>query len=171
MSEFKYACPVCGQHMMCDSSQSGTVMECPTCFQKITAPQAPASDDQKFILTGTKVGERPPPKTTTVNPGFVPATKNPLPAILLLAVFAGAVAAGIFIFRGKIFSSTGGSPTNAASASEPSQTQARHVVAPPSSDANWTLNLASATNFPDAPVAGRIHALDFIVERAYFQNG
>ena len=55
MSEFKFACPVCGQHMKCDSSQGGSVMDCPTCFQKITAPQAPASDDQKFILTGTQV--------------------------------------------------------------------------------------------------------------------
>src|SRR5277367_4133407 len=63
MSEFKYACPVCGQHIKCDSSQVGTVMECPTCFQKITVPQSPASDDQKLIITGTKVGnERPTPK-------------------------------------------------------------------------------------------------------------
>ena len=61
MSEFKYACPVCGQHIKCDSSQAGSVMECPTCFQKITVPQAPATDDQKFIITGTKVGERPVP--------------------------------------------------------------------------------------------------------------
>ncbi len=61
MSEFKYACPVCGQHIKCDSSQAGSVMECPTCFQKITVPQAPASADQKFIITGTKVGERPVP--------------------------------------------------------------------------------------------------------------
>ena len=28
--------------MKCDSSQGGSVMECPTCFQKITVPQAPA---------------------------------------------------------------------------------------------------------------------------------
>src|ERR1017187_63058 len=58
MSEFKFTCPVCGQHMMCDSSQAKTVMECPTCFQKITAPQASAPD-AKFILTGTKVSQRP----------------------------------------------------------------------------------------------------------------
>ena len=57
MSEFKFACPVCGQHMMCDVSHGGSVMECPTCFQKITAPQAPAPD-AKFILTGTKVSEK-----------------------------------------------------------------------------------------------------------------
>jgi DNA-directed RNA polymerase subunit RPC12/RpoP len=76
MSEFKYACPVCGQHMMCDSSQAGTVMECPTCFQKITAPQAPASDDAKFIITGTKVGERPVPKFPEASSSFVPAAKG-----------------------------------------------------------------------------------------------
>ena len=56
MSEFKYACPVCGQHIRCDSTQSGTTMECPTCFQKIVAPQAPATTDTKFIITGTKAG-------------------------------------------------------------------------------------------------------------------
>jgi DNA-directed RNA polymerase subunit RPC12/RpoP len=56
MSEFKYACPVCGQHMKCDSSQSGTVMECPTCFQKITAPQAPATDDAEIHHHGHEGG-------------------------------------------------------------------------------------------------------------------
>lgn len=56
MSEFKFACPVCGQHMMCDTSHGGSVMECPTCFQKIVAPQAPAPD-AKFILTGSKYVE------------------------------------------------------------------------------------------------------------------
>jgi len=77
MSEFKYACPVCGQHIKCDSSQSGTVMTCPTCFQKITVPNAPATEDQKFIITGTKVGnERPvpmavePAPTTPSTTGF-----------------------------------------------------------------------------------------------------
>jgi hypothetical protein len=168
MSEFKFACPVCGQHMMCDSSQSGSVMDCPTCFQKITAPQAPASDGQKFILTGTKVGERPPPKTVTINPIAAPA-KNPLPAILLLMVFIGAAVAGVFVLRGKIFGSSSGAQTNAVSEKAP--TPKYVVVAPPASDTNWTLNLDSRTNFPDAPPAGRIHALDFIVERANFQNG
>jgi DNA-directed RNA polymerase subunit RPC12/RpoP len=169
MSEFKYACPVCGQHMMCDSSQAGSVMECPTCFQKITAPQAPASDGQKFILTGTKVGDRPPPTTVRANP-VVASAKNPLPVILLLMVFAGAVAAGVFVFRGKIFGPSGVvAQTNAVAEKAPAPK--RVVVAPPASDTNWTLNLDVVTNFPDAPAAGRIHALDFIVERANFQNG
>jgi regulation of enolase protein 1 (concanavalin A-like superfamily) len=96
MSEFKFACPVCGQHMKCDSSQAGTVMECPTCFQKITAPQAPASQDQKYILTGTKVGERPVPKVPggDLRPIRVGRTSSWAAAlILVLAVAAAGVGA------------------------------------------------------------------------------
>ncbi len=51
MSEFKFACPVCGQHITADSAATGTQIECPTCFQKIVVPQAPASADSKFAGT------------------------------------------------------------------------------------------------------------------------
>ena len=104
MSEYKYACPVCGQHMRCDSSQAGTVMECPTCFQKITAPQAPAAGDgQKFVLTGTKVGERPLPKAVESRPGVVPVEKRfPIWILILISVLLAA-GGGIFYFGGKHF--------------------------------------------------------------------
>ena len=85
MSEFKYACPVCGQHIRCDSSQSGSMMECPTCFQKITVPQAPTTDEQKFIITGTKKGERPVPATPEGSSNPTPTTKG----------FSGAVVEGL----------------------------------------------------------------------------
>jgi len=127
MSEFKYACPVCGQHMKCDSSQSGTVMECPTCFQKITAPQAPATDDSKFIITGTKTGERPIPAAVAnaglMAPVLEPAKKSPVAAIAFVVLLCAAVAAA-FVFGGKIFkpapkaavtvSGTSGSPSHLA---------------------------------------------------------
>ena len=105
MSEFKYACPICGQHMKCDSSQSGTVMECPTCFQKITAPQAPATDDSKFIITGTKVGERPIPAAVAnaeMASAPEPAKKFPVAAIAFVVLLCVALAAA-FAFGGKIF--------------------------------------------------------------------
>ena len=105
MSEFKYACPICGQHMKCDSSQSGTVMECPTCFQKITAPQAPATDDSKFIITGTKVGERPIPAAMAnaeMTTAPEPAKKFPVAAIAII-VLLWLVLAAAFAFGGKIF--------------------------------------------------------------------
>jgi DNA-directed RNA polymerase subunit RPC12/RpoP len=127
MSEFKYACPVCGQHMKCDSSQSGTVMECPTCFQKITAPQAPESDDSKFIITGRKTGERPIP-AAVANAGLMtpvpePEKKIPVATIAFVVLFCAAAVA-LFMFWGEIFkpapppeaapSSNSGSPTQPA---------------------------------------------------------
>jgi regulation of enolase protein 1 (concanavalin A-like superfamily)/DNA-directed RNA polymerase subunit RPC12/RpoP len=96
MSEFKYACPVCGQHIKCDSSQAGTVLECPTCFQKITVPQAPSTDEQKFILTGTKVGARPVPKILEGGLSPVRARKNPSWVAALILVVAVAAAGACF---------------------------------------------------------------------------
>jgi hypothetical protein len=178
MSEYKFACPVCGQHMQCDSSQAGTVMECPTCFQKITAPQAPTGDDQKFVLTGTKVGDRPVPKIATNGPAGVTVVNNsPIGILFVVVILITLIGAGaaVFAFRGKIFQLAGMSGvasdgTNQSPAKRQAQVKPA-VVAPPASDINWTLNLDAATNFPATPVAGRIHAQDFIVERAYFQNG
>src|SRR5258705_2768770 len=60
MSEFKFACPVCGQHITADSSNSGGHIDCPTCFQKIIVPQAPTSADPKFILSAAQVGKPRP---------------------------------------------------------------------------------------------------------------
>jgi DNA-directed RNA polymerase subunit RPC12/RpoP len=103
MSEFKYACPVCGQHIKCDSTQSGTVMECPTCFQKITAPQAPATDAPKFIITGTKVGERPIPTAPVASGTAIPPEKDFPATTFVLIVLLCAVIGAAFLFRGKIF--------------------------------------------------------------------
>jgi DNA-directed RNA polymerase subunit RPC12/RpoP len=179
MSEFKYACPVCGQHIKCDSSQAGSQMECPTCFQKIIAPQAPASDDPKFIITGTKAGERPVPQFTGAGSDFIPASKGFPGAlvVVIILIFIGAVVA--FVYRGTIFKSKSNS-TMAASGttagSNPSSAKAKAssrpaLVAPPANDTNWTLNLDGMTNFPDATAAGRIHGQDFICDRAILQNG
>src|SRR6187455_1968638 len=58
MSEFKFACPVCGQHITADSATSGGELECPTCFRKIVVPQAPATPDTKLILSAAQVESR-----------------------------------------------------------------------------------------------------------------
>jgi DNA-directed RNA polymerase subunit RPC12/RpoP len=136
MSEFKYACPICGQHMKCDSSQSGTVMECPTCFQKITAPQAPESDDPKFIITGTKTGERPVPSAVAnaslMAPVLEPVKKSPAAAIAcVVLLFAAAVA--LFVLGGKIF--TAPPPAVAPGGNSGSPAQPEPVT--------YTLNLSS----------------------------
>lgn len=100
MSEFKYACPVCGQHIKCDTSQAGTVMDCPTCFQKITVPQPPAGADQKFILTGSQPTEKKIPSMLAGLGGKTAAPKTGLSAALVLILLLAAGASAYF-FGGK----------------------------------------------------------------------
>jgi hypothetical protein len=158
--------------MRCDSSQAGTVMECPTCFQKITAPQAPAAgDDQKFVLTGTKVGERPKSTVPAESDGRVPKTGSFPWAALFVVLVLGLAGASAFVFREKLFKSSGrNAPATANAAAKSQKTEKPAAVAPPASDTNWMLSLGTNA-IPDSPVAGRIHGQDFIVERATFQNG
>src|SRR5947208_804216 len=117
MSEFKYACPVCGQHIKCDSSQAGTQMDCPTCFQKITVPQAPATEEQKFILTGTKKTERPIPKAPEDRAPLSAPKKSPLAAAIIVLILLGLIAAGAvaYKFHDKIFKTA---PTETAQSPE-----------------------------------------------------
>jgi len=140
MSEFKYACPVCGQHIKCDSSQAGTVMECPTCFQKIIVPQAPATNDPKFIITGTKVGERPVPKFPEARSSFIPAAKGFPGAlvVVIILIFIGAAVA--FVYRGKIFKSNPLKPQDGDRSSNSSNAEPPHFQ--PEKAANNTGNLA-----------------------------
>jgi DNA-directed RNA polymerase subunit RPC12/RpoP len=125
MSEFKYACPVCGQHMMCDSSQGGSTMECPTCFQKIIAPQAPAmDDDSKLIIKGTKVGnERPIPKIPDATPIAAPEKGFPGVTVVLIILICVAAAVG-FVYRGTIFKAAAGPTNQVATAPDGKQTAA-----------------------------------------------
>ena len=169
MSEFKYACPVCGQHMMCDESQAGAVMDCPTCFQKIVAPQAPAPG-AKFILTGSKFSEK---KVTVQGFGQAAAAGEPpkkFPAALVVALifgFMGVVAAVIY-WTTIIHPRRVASPP--ATTDVVNVSKATEQSAPRANDANWSLALGTNA-IPDSPVAGRIHAQDFIVEHATFRDG
>src|SRR5438874_11425642 len=115
MSEFKFACPVCGQHITADSSASGGKLECPTCFQKIVVPQASAADS-KFILAASQVGKPRPIGAPGDNPENVVPSKSVLPiAAILLVVVLGTAGVLAYVFRGKIFKTRGDqvqAPTN-----------------------------------------------------------
>ncbi len=167
MSEFKFACPVCGQHMMCDSSQVGSVMECPTCFQKVAAPQVPTAD-AKFILTGTKVSEKKISGRGMDAAGGTVVPKNGLrPAIVIgAAVLLLAAGAAVFALRGKLFHVKSPPPRSDGSTHNP---QSPPVV-PHANDANWRLTLDEAV-ISNAPVVGRIHGQDCLIAQAIFQGG
>jgi DNA-directed RNA polymerase subunit RPC12/RpoP len=168
MSEFKFACPVCGQHITADSSNSGGHIDCPTCFQKIIVPQAPSSADPKFILSATQVG-KPRPVGTANGEQLVSDhradRRKSLIATIALVVVVGAAGGATFAFRDKIFKS---SREQADSAGKKAVVVAR--VYPIPTNINWTMDLSEAS-IPEATAVGSIHASGFYCERATLQGG
>ena len=123
MSEFTYACPVCGQHIKCDMSQSGSKMECPTCFQTILAPDVSPMHDPKFVIMGTKVGERSiPAAVATSGTPTAPAPEKSFPVALVIALvilICVGGAAALFMFRGK-------NPHRPPEVNPPTQAEQKH---------------------------------------------
>ena len=157
MSEFKFACPVCGQRMAVDSSASGAQVECPTCFQIIIVPKAPAAGS-KYQLSATQylkpIMLPPPPK-----PAVPPPPQHKSAALIFVLILACAVVTALFV-REEIIRSR----------ERLAKAGSTHVVPPPVSPF-WTLNLTNAA-FPDRAAAGEIHGKDFVCRQAVlWQNG
>jgi DNA-directed RNA polymerase subunit RPC12/RpoP len=174
MSEFKFACPVCGQHITSDSSASGTHLECPTCFQKIVVPQAPSSADSKFILSASQVSKPRPTSVGQASDAEVDARagKSALIPIVGLVVFIVAAAgAGVFVFRDRIFKPPGAEnqePTDAvAKRTTPAQPKKTYSVP---TNLAWTLELTNVS-LPEMSAAGSLHAVGFFSEKATLQGG
>jgi hypothetical protein len=168
MDAFKFACPVCGQHISCGPDKAGSHMECPTCFQMLVVPQPPKGEQSKLILTAAKVQTRPIPKVefeSTVRP----AKKSfPVAPIVFVVVLGAAVAAGV-VFRDRIFS-RGSTPDSGDERAKIPASQAPAVVTPATPDANWILDLAKA-KIPEDVAAGRVNGRDFHCERAVIKGG
>ena len=180
MSEFKFACPVCGQHITADSANSGGQLECPTCFRKIVVPQAPEAADPKFILAASQVAKPRP------LPAAEPAATAPPEASnassLPVAVFVGlglvlAAGAAAWTFRGSIFPS-GDHPAGEIVHPGPSRaTNApKEAKAPPvivhavPTNITWTLSLSNTVT-PETAAAGSLRGSGFLCERATLQGG
>jgi len=169
MSEFKFACPVCGQHITAHASASGTQLTCPTCFQELIVPQAPASGDSRFIVSAAQVGKPRPLQSEAVWQQAKPiaAPRMSLLSFLLWTFLVCAAAAVVFAFRKEIQKfalerlsrRTVGSNANVPSGTVPIAT-----------NVSWTLDLAKAT-IPEEPVAGGIHGKGFYCERVTLQGG
>ena len=175
MSEFKFACPVCGQHITADASTSGGQIDCPTCFQKIVVPQAPASSDTKFILSAAQVG-KPRPASAEAASRLAPlqpaARPSSIPALVALLVLLGAAGAALFVFRDRIFKPArepAPSGTNALALSSNAPV-ALNTTYPVPTNINWTLDLTNAV-FPGTTAAGRIHGRGFLCERTTLEGG
>ena len=68
MSEFKFACPHCGQHFQCDEQFSGREIQCPNCQHLLHIPPVPGRTAQyspesgKTWATFVSDGRAAPPK-------------------------------------------------------------------------------------------------------------
>jgi len=171
MSEFKFACPVCGQHITVDSRTSGGQISCPTCFQRIVVPQAPASADSKLIVTASQVGKpRPLPVELAAQSEPFPSStrRTSLVAGAALLLLLSAIGASLWAFRDKIFKA---SQTESRDESRKrSQAQEPMTVYPVPTNFHWTMDLASMA-LPETPVAGSLHGKGFFCERATLQGG
>jgi len=166
MSEFKFACPVCGQHITADSSASGGHLECPTCFRKIVIPQATSSADSKFIVAAAQVGgPRPVPADAGPADGVRPASARTsmLAAAALLLVLCAAGAA-FWTFRDRVFKP-------GAFAQKPgSKHAAPRTIYPIPTNITWTLDLASVV-IPEQDAVGNLRSNGFFCERATLTGG
>jgi hypothetical protein len=46
MSDFKFSCPHCEQHLQCDERLGGRQIQCPACHHLIAIPLSPAQQAQ-----------------------------------------------------------------------------------------------------------------------------
>ena len=46
MSEFKFSCPHCDQHLQCTDRMSGKQIQCPACHHLIVIPASPQAQAQ-----------------------------------------------------------------------------------------------------------------------------
>lgn len=170
MQEFKFACPVCGQHITAAASASGAALECPTCFRRIIVPQAPTTGDSKLILSAIQADKPRPAAESHAGAGrggrgFGLGT---LVRGLLLVGLVGGVAWAISQWGGKAYQwarsrvaadRKGGKGLS----SEP------HVYPVPT-NVFWSIQSTNPV-IPGSVAVGRIHGRGFQCEHATLQGG
>jgi len=164
MSEFKFACPVCGQHITADSRISGKRLECPTCFRKIIVPHAPAGTDSKLILSATQADKPRPPQANADFSALSTRSRsrNVWSAVVGVALLGGIVAAAIFAFR--MFKPN---PSSRTLAKKHGPTASPYPIP---TNVFWTMNL-NERPIPSTVAVGQIHGGGFQCEQATLQGG
>jgi hypothetical protein len=153
MKEFTFNCPACNQSIKSSASQSGKTIECPTCFQRIVIPQAPESENPKYITTAVRATEKKKPADNAYERAGSTKTSLPkgesargkFPVIAgIIGVAVVLLGAGAFFLHGT-FSKSGGSGTTSVGASAAADSQAS--AAQPASEASPnSISQSAATN-------------------------
>jgi hypothetical protein len=175
MSDFKFACPVCGQHITCDSGSSGSHMDCPTCFRKLVVPQAPAPGAAGFVLTASEANKRTAvlpkytePKTLAPKPKQFPV----LPVAIGVVVVALIAVGAIVLLKSEKSELGAKQETQTDSVAKTNATVVATVVLAPAdaSATNWTLNL-DEVKMTDSPANGAVNGFGFNIEKAVINEG
>jgi DNA-directed RNA polymerase subunit RPC12/RpoP len=163
MSEFKFACPICGQHITADSKDTGSQIACPTCYRKIVVPQAPATDDPKFVLSAAEANKPRPTSTAPQFEGYQKAPEKPaIPtALIVLLVLACGAGATLFALRGNFHRSR----TPAGQVADGDKSDGQTPQPEFTGKSLWSLDLSNA-KFPEDAVSGSIHHREFTLSRA-----
>jgi len=78
MSQFKFECPQCAQHLQCDEQFSGREIECPGCHVLMRIPPVPgktaqyAPESGKTWATFVPGGDVAPPKGLAIKKDGAP---------------------------------------------------------------------------------------------------
>ena len=91
--EFKFACPVCHQHIKCEAAASGQILSCPTCFRNIIVPQPPSGQTTRLILRAKQASTR----KQTAAPAALRQSAAARKTFAVAAAAAVVVAAVVFV--------------------------------------------------------------------------
>src|SRR5262245_21966713 len=65
MSDIKFACPQCHQHIQCEPAYAGMEIGCPTCSTRIVVPGTPAAPAPVMAMAQAQAPAPPPPMPQT----------------------------------------------------------------------------------------------------------
>src|SRR5262249_11725126 len=151
-----------------------TQLDCPTCFQKLIVPQAPAAGDSKFIVSAAMVGKPRPVQSDALWQGAapVPARRLSLLAFALSAFAVLSAGVALFLYRGPLMKMGSRRTGTRPSRKPPARLQVKppRTVYPIPTNVSWTLNLTNGV-IPNAPAAGVLHGSGFSCERATLLGG
>lgn len=161
MSDFKFACPVCGQHLTAAPGNSGDTIECPTCFRALVVPQAPSFPEGKLIMSAVLVG-KPRPTQAALVPAAPPSQKDKRLGIAAGLLIGGLLCAlGFALFGERLWRNT----SRAVSESELRfQERLRNPTVPV-----WTLD-PRAVRVASKPMTGIIRGQPFTCEKAFLRG-
>jgi hypothetical protein len=189
MSDFKFPCPKCGQHILCDTSNAGMQIPCPVCQTLLTVPTpppaAPAAPGKLSINKTARHAPPPPPGAANApaqpawgtKPAPRPAAKKKFPVKMVstIGVVIVILAVGWFGFGAPYLKQRAEEEKKKQEEAERQAVEQQKAAAAAAaklkaSKATWNIDLANA-EFPERHASGRLHSADFTVETVIFQNG